>query len=561
MWSRQKIDIRLNQKFLWTSTLFLVVLFRRNLCYQFEPILGQQFIQFPTSTNDSLAQRHFILGLAHLHNFGYSSAFEQFEKASNIDSKFAMAYVFASLTNVQPVWLAEYPEKGWQQVKRMNSNIDFDNLTQREKLYVQAARKLFDGGVMHYNDYIDLLKKIVDSYPIDNEAATFLVCILFRKTQPEIRGYLNRNPEDRQLQMKILKRILETNPNHPGALHYSIHLYDQPSTALNALPSAIRYSRIVPSSPHAEHMITHIYLRLGFYQQTLIGNLESDEVGMDGQRQYHSIEFMHYVYLNMGRRSIALQFLESLKPLFSNDTFYQMQYGIMYDRHIVETQDYNFTFDNPFNLIVCSECQSLGDLYWLYQINSGLILVKGFSTIRNDQYYNSTLVQQYIQQLAEMSIQLIKSQPTLSISIQAMKLQLEAFHQFYRIAITNDDRNLALDYAHMASELELSVNPPSYGPPIDPVKPSQELYGELLLENKQYEKAIEQFLNLMTYFPNRTLTLLGLARAYSTINQTTLARFYYSRLINNMLYNSDFGLSWYDEASDYLAKHFEKTSH
>ncbi|CAF4198533.1 unnamed protein product [Rotaria sordida] len=138
-----------------------------------------------------------------------------------------------------------------------------------------------------------------------------------------------------------------------------------------------------------------------------------------------------------------------------------------------------------------------------------------------------------------------------------MKFQLEAFHRFYRIATTIDEKNLALNYAQMANELELSVNPPSYGPPIDPVKPSQELYAELLLENKQYEKAIEQFSNVMTYFPNRTLTLLGLARANSALNKIHSARFYYSRLITDMLYKSDFGLSWYNEAFNYLATHVD----
>ncbi|CAF1112151.1 unnamed protein product [Rotaria sordida] len=560
MWSRQRIQIRLDEKFLWNLILFVVILIRRSSCYEFQPILGQKYIQFPTSTNNSFAQKHFILGLAHLHSFGYSFAFEQFEKALSIDSGFAMAYVFSSLTNTRPVWLGEYPKEGWEQVKRMNLNIRFENLTQREQLYVEAVRKLFDNGTMHYDDYIDKLKQIIDQFPTDNEARAFLICILFWKTQPEIRGYLNRNPEARQLQMKMLNMILKTNPNHPGALHYSIHLYDQPQTASFALPNAIKYSQIAPNSPHAQHMVTHIYLRLGFYQQTLIGNLESDEVEIDNHRQYHSIEFLHYVYLNMGRRSIALQFLENLKPLFSLDIFYKMQYGIMYNRHIVETQDYQFAFDNPFDLINCSECQSLGDRFWLYQINSGLILVKGFSTIKNDQQYNSTRIQQYIQQLTEMAIQLNQSQPTLSISILAMKFQLEAFHQFYRIATTNDEKNLALKYAQIASELELSVNPPSYGPPIDPVKPSQELYGELLLENKQYEKSIEQFLNVMTYFPNRTLTLLGLARANSALNKTNSARFYYSRLITDMFYKSDFGLPWYDEAFNYLATHLSLNS-
>ncbi|CAF3160014.1 unnamed protein product [Rotaria sp. Silwood2] len=545
--------------------LLLLLLIKQSSCYEFQPSLGQQYIHFPTSTNNSSAQKHFILGLAYMHNFWYSFAFEQFKQAYSIDSEFAMAYAFSSLTNSKPVWLYENPTEGWKQIKLMNSKIHFENLTQREQLYVIAVRKFFDQGKIHYDDYINVLKHIYQLFPTDNEVALFLVCILFSKTQPEIRGYLNRNPKDRQLQIDILKTILKNNPNHPGALHYFIHVYDEPNSALFALSNAIQYSRIAPSSPHAQHMPTHIYLRLGLYKETLIGNLESDEVGMNigtnSEREYHSIEFMHYAYLNMGRKSIALEILENIKTLFSNDTYYRMQYGIMYDRHIIETQDYNFTFNNPFDLIVCSECISMGDILWLNQINSGLLLVKGLSTVKNDKEYNLIIVQGYIQQLENMSIKLNKTLPTFSISILAMKFQLQAFHEYYRIAITHDEKNIALSYAKMATELELSVNPPTYGPPIDPVKPSQELYGELLLEQQQYEKAIDEFLNVMTYFPNRTLTLLGLARAYSSLKKTNLAYLYYSRLINNMLYNSDFGLQWYDEAYDYVVTHLEKKSY
>ena len=545
-------------------SLLLSLLITKTLCYEFQPSLGQQYIQFSTSTNNSLAQEYFILGLAYLQNFGYSSAFNQFQKAYTIDPEFAMAYAFSSLINSKPIWLTESPEEGWKQVELMNSKIHFENLTPREQLYVVAVRKLFDQGIMHIDDYLNTLKQIYQLFPTDNEAASALICILFSKTQPEIRGYLNRNPEDRQLQMDMIGTILKNNPNHPGALHYSIHVYDEPEHALFVLSNALKYSRVAPSAPHAHHMKTHIYLRLGLYKDALIGNLESDEIkmntGMNSEREYHSLEFAHYIYLNMGRRSIALEILESIKPLFNSNIFYRMQYGIIYDRHVIETQDYNFVFNNPFDIIVCSECITMGDVLWLNQINSGLLLVKGFSIVKNNKEYNLAIVQEYIQQLKNMSLKLNQTLPTLSIAILTMKFQLQAFHEYYRIAKTNDEKNVALNYAKMATQLELSVNPPSYGPPIDPVKPSQELYGELLLENHQYENAIDEFLNVMTYFPNRTLTLLGLARAYSTLKNTNSARFYYSRLINDMFYNSDIGLQWYDEAYNYLSIHSQTKS-
>lgn len=192
--------------------------------------------------------------------------------------------------------------------------------------------------------------------------------------------------------MNILETILKRNENHPDALHYFVHVYDQPSTALFALSNSIKYSRISSSSSYAQHMKSHIYLRLGLYDQTLITNLKSNQVGFNPGKQYHSIKFMHYIYLSIGRRSIALQLLQNLKPLFINNNFYKIQYGIMFNRHIIQTQNYSFRFNNPFDLIICSQCISLGDIYWLYQINSTLLLVKRFSTVKNDKYYDRIII-------------------------------------------------------------------------------------------------------------------------------------------------------------------------
>ena len=563
MYSEQKVKICFDEKLIRKVILtLLIVLFlttEKISCRNVHPSFGQQYIHFSTSTNNSLAQEHFILGLAYLHSFSYSLALEQFIQAYNLDSQFAMAYVFSSLTYSEPVWLIENPEKSWQQVKLMNLKIHFDKLTQREQLYVTAVRKFFDQGIAHYDDYINELKKLHHLFPHDHEAALFLVGILFSKTQLGIRGYLKRNTEDRHLQMIILDKILKENPNHPGALHYFIHFYDEPKTASLALSNAIKYSRVASSSPHAQHMPTHIYLRLGLFKQVAIGNLQSDEAGLNieinHEREYHSIEYMHYAYLNIGRRSIARDILETIRKLVHDDIYLRLRYGIMSNRYIVETQDYNFIFDYPLDLIKCLVCTSLGDIYWMEQINAGLLLVKGFSTIKNNKKYNPIIVKEYIEQLKNMSIKHNKTQPTFSISLQAMILQLKAFHQYFRLSKTKEEKNIALNYAKTASKIELSINPPSYGPPIDPVKPSQELYGELLLENREYEKAIDEFLNVMTYFPNRTLTVLGLARAYASLNKTNSACFYYSRLINDIFYNPDIGLVWYDEALNYLAEH------
>jgi tetratricopeptide (TPR) repeat protein len=556
---------RFTAKFYWEAMspyfTLILLLASHTLCYEFQPSLGQQYIDFPTSTTNITAQNHFICGIANIHIFEYMKAFTQFKSAYTIDPSFALAYVFANLTAYKPIWMTENPTVGWEQIQLMNSRIRYDNITSVEKVFVNAARKLYHHGKMNTDNYISTLTKYYIENPMHIELSLFLVCALFSHTQPELRGYVHRLPQDRVMQMKILNDVLKMNPNHPGALHYSIHVYDTPETALVALPYSLKLPRIAPQSPHARHMPTHIYLRLGLYKQALHGNYESDLAGVNSvalqgngdiltHRQFHTIEFVHYILLNMGRYTSALQYLESFRSIIDRDPFYKMQYGIMYDRHAVETKDYNFVFENPFDIIVCHECTTAGDVVWMYQINSGLLLAKGFATVKNSERYNKTLVQQYVQQIDEMANNINTTFPTLSTALTVMVLELKAFHEFYK-----GDKILALSQAKKASEIELSINPPCYGPPIDPVKPSQELYAELLLESGQYRSAITEFEQLMTYFPNRTHALVGLARSHAALDENMPARKYYQILLDDMLYGADFGYWLTTEASDYLHEH------
>lgn len=102
-----------------------------------------------------------------------------------------MAYVFSSLTYTRSVWLEEYPKQGYKQIQLMNKNILLEYLTEQEKLYVESSEILFLNEIINYDNYINYLKQFIILYPNDNQTALFLVLILFVKTQPEIRGYLN----------------------------------------------------------------------------------------------------------------------------------------------------------------------------------------------------------------------------------------------------------------------------------------------------------------------------------------------------------------------------------
>ena len=259
-------------------------------------------IEFPTS-GSGVAQHHFISGVAALHSFWYPEALQEFKNSTKADPNFAMGYWGEAMAHNAPLWERQDSKLAKTALSKIS---DISELTQRERDYIQAVQLLYGEGEKPARDkaYSNAMKKIYIKYPKDLEAACFYSLSLLgvaRNTGGEIKLKVDSGA--------IALEIYEQNPDHPCAAHYAIHAFDHPDLARLALPSAQRYAKIAPASHHAQHMPAHIFIQLGMWSEAAKSNengwatskkwVEREKLPKSN-RDYHSLQWLHYVYLQQG---------------------------------------------------------------------------------------------------------------------------------------------------------------------------------------------------------------------------------------------------------------------
>lgn len=518
-------------------------------------------VEFPTSGSPQ-AQSHFLRGLAALHSFWYEEAAEAFREASKLDPDFAMAYWGEAMSYNHPLW----SEQDIATARTVLAKIkETPKLTQREKDYLAAVRILYGEGSKTERDaaYSAAMEKIYRAYPEDLDAEAFYALSLLGL--PHGKGY--------QLQAKagaLALDVYQKNPNHPGAAHYIIHAFDDPDHAILALPAARRYASIAPEAHHARHMPSHIFLQLGMWPEAAASNesaWESSDAWMKrknlsaGVRDYHSLHWLLYVYLQQGRYNEAEKLLNMMKQVMSSSTYdnklrpgyYQNNYANMAAAFIVETERWNLASQlfPESNNAATSEATAAGGSHAghgasMNQPGSAAATVRTSSA--------SLSLPLFIRGLAatatgstEKGADNVAALQGLSSSSgypAIMALEIEALK-----ASLQKDHEKAIELMKKATMLEEGTGAPS-GPP-NLVKPSHELFGEILLRAGKAAEASEQFKVALQRQPNRARSLLGSARAAALTGHQADALTAYATLIDQWK-QADAGLSELREARDYL---------
>lgn len=215
-------------------------------------------------------------------------------------------------------------------------------------------------------------------------------------------------------------------------------------------------------------MPTHLYLRLGLWDEALLLNEASNEASNEAiiarhgnitlDRSYHTVEFLQYIYINQGKISSALDQLIALETIIDLDPFFHVTYQFLYSRYFLETLNFGTSKDLSllFNCTIHDGdyCDQVGNYLWSVQADTAVLLVRGFAAA---QLRDVTFINIIIQHLNEYYIKVLQVFPTLAISINAMINQVNAMKNYYLENIP-----LSLLYAAKAAELENSVNPPAY---------------------------------------------------------------------------------------------------
>lgn len=265
-------------------------------------------VSFPNS-GPAAAQKHFIEGVLLLHSFEYSRARRAFQEASRIAPEFAMAYWGEAMTYDHRIWGEQNQRAGVSSLLRLAPTAAERRAkapTEREKLYLDAVEKLFGEGDQKQvaEAYSAAMGELARRFPDDLEAQAFYSLSILGLT-----GSV-RNIENYMRAAAIAESIYEKNPKHPGALHYLIHAYDDPTHAPLGLRAARLYGTVARSASHAQHMPSHIFFALGMWNDSIEANTASMKTARDeGTGGYHPLHWLMHAYLQIGKDDEAVKLI------------------------------------------------------------------------------------------------------------------------------------------------------------------------------------------------------------------------------------------------------------
>ncbi len=476
-------------------------------------------ISMEISGNDA-AKSLFQEGLLLLHNFEYSRAADKFVLAQKADSTCAMAFWGEAITKNHPLWRKQEKEVALQIFTKLGE----DKVTQKAKFKTPLEKDFFDAACVLYGDgnkvendqaYADFMAKLYKKHPSNHEVAAFYALSLLGSNDGK------RDSAIYQKGAKIAQSIIDENPNHPGALHYLIHSYDDPENAPKALFAANSYSKIAADAAHALHMPSHIFVAMGMWEEVINSNVASfrasverkEANGFDNDKLgYHSYKWMNYGFLQIGdykaAKVVTNQMQQYAFELPSDKSLGHLIY--MRGAYCIETEDYNE------ELIL--DTLDYTDLP--VQMTAAHLYLMGNHALRNNMDDDfQFILDQLDDKIKTVSKEVAVGSPTMCSGSysrrrptqnhvdrsKVMLLELKALK-----AMKENKNKLAEKILLEAIELEETTDY-MYGPP-EIIKPSPELYGEFLMKQNRLEEAKKQFEIVLERAPKRYIPTIRLEK-------------------------------------------------
>jgi cytochrome c-type biogenesis protein CcmH/NrfG len=480
-------------------------------------------IDFPTSGAPE-AQEHFIRGALLLHSFEYDDAAEAFREAQRLDPDFAMAYWGEAMTYNHTLWDQQDREAAREVMERLGATAEARLATapnEREKGYLAALEYLYGDGTKLERDraYAAAMRRLHQSYPDDDEAQAFYALAILGTAH---------DGRDHATYMRAAaqaEEVFRDNPRHPGAVHYLIHSYDDPVHAPLGLRAARAYSAIAPAASHAQHMISHIFVALGYWDDVVIANERAVQVADEriqrkglpaDARNYHALHWLAYGYLQQGRYDNARRLLSDMRDDAEKSGSRRARgyLAAMRATYLVNTNRWH---DGAAEIQVDVSGLSPAAV-------AGHHFADGMAALALGDRATAKGARAAIRERVQAAD--ASDGSTYAPGLQAarvMEMELKAL--LLRDAGADDD---AIELLRAATALEDEI-PYEYGPPRI-VKPSHELLGELLLAQNDANEARAAFEAALARAPRRTESLLGLARAAERAGDVQAAHEAYATL-------------------------------
>jgi len=502
---------------------------------------GLGLAHMDTSCSPAIAGK-FDRALALLHNFWYARAFDGFQEVSNDDPECAMAYWGAAMTYNHPFWDPPSQADETAAWKLVEKGMSAQKASRREKLYLAALAALYKDAARgsksaRDRDYRDAMATAYAQYP-DDESALFYGLSILGAVPEGSQGF-----EQQGQAARLFESVYASQPDHPGVLHYLIHAYDDPEHAQLGLKAARAYAQAAPAVPHALHMPSHIFTRLGYWEESAATNSKGWEVseadvklaGESGAyRDFHNLSYLEYAYIQLGRYRdaqhavdiVAAQYKALPDKTTAPDTP-ELQSRHVRGRTIYAVPDrviYGY-FDMLTRLTVESgRWDEVAAIPLVVQSRDFMAVKLQWEAKAAAARKDAGAAEAAAVKLGSLSRESGQHPfAKLIITLQAKEAQA-----FAAEAAGNADG--AISTWKEAVAIEDSIDDLSQPP--YPVIPARELLATLLLELNRPADAREQFLRVLKRTPGRPKAIFGLAQAARATGDNVTARQRYQEFLN-----------------------------
>jgi len=470
-------------------------------------------------SGEEKAQEIFKEGLLMMHSFEYKDAAEKFQEAQAADPNCAMAYWGEAMTHHHFLWKEQDTDDGYAALEKLGETKELRMLkveTEFEKDMFEGAEILFAQGDKKEKDdlFFDHMKSLSKKYPDNHEVQSYYALSILGAVDE------GRDYKEYAKCARVAQSIIDENPNHPGALHYLIHSYDDPENAHKALSAADSYSKVAPDAGHALHMPSHIYIALGMWDDVIRCNKASWEASVNRKERkdkdndalnYHGYKWLSYAHLQKGNYTESKQMVEAMQKYAEEKPSNRAL------THLIMMKGAYFSETGKWDDALVLDTLNYEDINVQYTANlkyiqsKAAIVKEDWNAVKKNIVDLEEAIYQSSNEVYSAGVKMcsgnrygkdLASQANIDRS-KVIVLELKAL-----VAAHEGDEAAFEKHLQEAVVLEKSTSF-MYGPP-EIIKPSNEMYADWLMGKNRKKEAADQYTAVLERAPKRRIATLGM---------------------------------------------------
>jgi hypothetical protein len=471
-------------------------------------------VSFPTSCNPKV-QAQFERGVALLHSFWFPEGRKTLLEVLKADPSCSIALWGIGVNRMLNPFNGQPAENVLMEGQAaVDKALAAPPKTQRERDYVEAIAALYTHDKAPWGErvlrYEKAMEQLARRYPEDREAAIFYALAL------NVAADANDKTYARQLKAAaILEPIFAAQPDHPGAAHYLIHSYDYPAIATKGLPAARKFAAIAPSAAHAQHMPSHIFTRVGAWEDSIEANQRAEETARNNNTPddiLHALDYQAYAMLQLARDAQAKRAIERGEAEAGryerSPGAYALAAGAA--RYAMERGDWK----------MAAQLKPRASKF--PYADAMIHFARAIGAARSG---DADSAQKDVAQLAQLRDTLAaRKDPYWAGQVEVQRLGAQAW-----VELAQGKRDAALALMRQSADLQDASEKATVTPGY--IAPARELLGEMLLELKQPAQALKEFEVSAQHDPNRFRGTYGSALAAAQAGDMAAARAYYAKLL------------------------------